>query len=332
MDWGPLTHDDAQPLADLWAAMEAEDRTGEVLGVGDVAEQLSHHLIDLAAGTLAARDDGRIAAVGYLPVRQSAEDGVHVMSLWGGVHPAYRRHGLGRRIVDWAVRTAPGLGHRAFPGVPVELQLSAHHGNPGLAALAVGAGFAPVRTFADMRRSLSDALPPLRTLPGVSIATWSPELDDGARHVRNESFRDHWGSASHTPESWAGAITGTRNFRPESSFVALAEGRVVGLLMTHFFDERSAQRGEREAWIQIIGTLKEWRGKGVAGALIAHALAAFARQGYGSAGLGVDTENPTGAVSVYGRAGFRITDRRTTYALTVVEGEPGDEARAGVHE
>ncbi len=271
-------------------------------------------------------------AFGYLPVRQSAEGGKHYLRFSGGVHPAYRRQGFGRRIVDWAVRTAPGLSARAFPGAEAELHLLAHHDNHGLRALAERTGFAVARTFADMERRLPGELPPLRTPEGVRIATWTPELDDGARRVRDESFRDHWGYVAHTPESWRSQITGSVNFRPESSFLALAGDRAVGVLITHVFETQNARREERQAWIQIVGTLKEWRGKGVAGALMAHALAVLSRQGYHSAGLGVDVDNPTGAVGVYARAGFAIARRHITYALPVVQGEARDEAGAGVHE
>ncbi|MEV0234797.1 GNAT family N-acetyltransferase [Nonomuraea sp. NPDC050786] len=312
MEWGPLTREDARPLAELWAAMEAEDRKGVLHGVDDVVEHLSSELIDLAEGTLAARDGDRIVAFGCLPVRQSA-DGVHMMQITGGVHPAHRRRGLGRRVIDWCVQVAPEVSEKAYPGVPLELQLDVHDGQPGLAALVEQAGFAPVRTFARMERSLSGDLPAPGSPDGLSIATWSPELDDGARQVRNEAFRDHWGSVQHTPESWRALISGSRNFRPESSFVALAGGRAVGVLITHFFEAR----GKRQAWIQIIATVKEWRGKGVASALIGHALAAFRDQGYESAGLGVDAHNPTGAVRVYSRAGFEIAKRSTTYALRI---------------
>ncbi|MEW1840243.1 GNAT family N-acetyltransferase [Nonomuraea angiospora] len=315
MEWGPLTGDDAEALAELWAAMEAEDRTGERRDVDDAAEQVSSHLIDLDAGTLAARDGDRIVAFGYLPVRQTADD-LHMMRLSGGVHPAYRRQGLGRRIIDWGIRTAPGVSERAHPGVPLELHVDVLDGRSDLAALVEEAGLTAVRWFARMERSLAGGLPAVRPPEGVSIAAWSPELDEGARQVRNESFRDHWGSVRHTSESWRAMMSGTRAFRPESSFVALADGRPVGVLITHFF-EAAARRGERQAWIQIIGTLREWRGKGVASTLIGHALATFGDQGYESAGLGVDADNPTGAVSVYARAGFEITRRSTTYALPI---------------
>ncbi|WP_043619816.1 GNAT family N-acetyltransferase [Nonomuraea candida] len=365
MEWGPLTREDAGRLAEFWAEVEAADRAGEVFDAGDLAERLSSPLLDLAEGTLAARDGDRVIAFGHLPARQSAEGGVHIMRLWGGVHPAYRRRGLGRHVVDWAVAAAPRLGEKAFPGVPVEVHLWAYDGNPGIAALARAAGFTPVRSFADMERSLPTGTPPdapiappgtgtpgvspglpettappgtppdlpaIATPPGVSIVAWSPELDGGARHVRNESFRDHWGTVPHTPASWAVHVTGPAGFRPECSFVALARGRAVGVLITHSSGARGARDGVRLAWIRIVGTLKEWRGRGVAGALVARALAALAEEGYERAGLTVDPDNPTGAVGVYARAGFTVTRRSTVYALTLPQRETGHEPGAGVHE
>ncbi|MFF4194007.1 GNAT family N-acetyltransferase [Nonomuraea sp. NPDC001831] len=317
--WEPLTPDDAEALAALLAAIEAEDRTGEIPDLDDVREQLGHRLIDLAAGTLAARQGGEIVAYGYLPVRQSVTDS-HVMRLSGGVHPAHRRRGLGRRIVDWSLAVAPGLSERAFPGVQPEIHLHVPDTNVGLKALAEGAGFVANRWFAHMGRSLSGDLPAFAPPAGVTVAPWSPELDEGARRVRNEAFLDHWGSVPHTPESWRDYIVGSQNFLPESSFVALHDGRAVGTLITHTFEGYNELAGERRAWIQIVGTLREWRGKGVAGALIAHALAAFRAQGFDTTGLGVDADNPTGAVSVYSRAGFEIFQRSTNYALVVKRG------------
>ncbi|GGS79696.1 GNAT family N-acetyltransferase [Nonomuraea spiralis] len=317
--WEPLTPDDAEALTDLLAAIEAEDHTGEVHDLDDVREQLGHHLIDLAAGTLAAREGDRIVAFGYLPVRQSATES-HVMRLWGGVHPAHRRRGLGRRLIDWSLATAPPLSEKVFPGVPLEIHLNAPDSNQGLKALAEGTGFTAGRWFAEMGRPLSGDLPAFTPPPGVSIVPWSPDLDEGARNVRNESFLDHWGSVPHTPESWRDYIVGSRNFLPGSSYLALHEDRAVGVLITHTFEGYNEQSGERRAWIQIIGTLREWRGKGVASALIAHALAAFRAQGFDTTGLGVDADNPTGAVSVYARSGFEILQRSTNYVLPVTPG------------
>ncbi|MCA2229058.1 GNAT family N-acetyltransferase [Nonomuraea aurantiaca] len=311
--WGSLDEDDAGSLAELGAAIGAADGVEERFSVEDVAEHLANPLLDLAEGTLVARDGQRLIAYGYLPVKQ-VRDGLHAMVLHGGVHPDFRGRGHGGRVLDWAIGTAPKLHERAYPGKGLELQTGIPQADTAAAALLEGKGFAAVRRFCQMRRDLSGELPQVRVPEGVDFVTYTPEFEEAARRVRNESFRDHWGSASHTAESWRHSITGRRGFRPESSFVARAGGEAVCVVLTRHVEGATAVR---TAWIDIIGTLREWRGKGVAGNLIAHALAAFKEQGYARAGLSVDADNPTGAVGVYTRAGFEIYQRATMYSLPI---------------
>jgi mycothiol synthase len=55
----------------------------------------------------------------------------------------------------------------------------------------------------------------------------------------------------------------------------------------------------------------------VAGILLQHCLKAYQEAGYDEASLDVDSENPTGALGVYRRAGFEVESRRTDYCLRV---------------
>ncbi|GAA3443210.1 GNAT family N-acetyltransferase [Planomonospora venezuelensis] len=315
VEWAPLSMDDTAELAGLMAAIEAEDRTGENHDADDLADELANPMVDLAEGTLIGREDGRPVAFVVLLSRPAAEP-VHQMIMWGGVHPARRRRGLGRHLLDWAAGTAPVLHERRFPGQPLELHLYTDDRNEGARTLATGAGMAPARWFYDMDRDLARELPEAPLPDGLKIVPYREDLEDAVREVRNAAFADHWGSVPQTPESWRASLVGTRTFRPESSFVAVDDsGGCAGVLLTQYYEADTQATGVREAWIQIIGTLREWRGRGVASALIAHALAEFRAQGYGSAGLGVDADNPTGALGIYTRAGFEIEHRHTTYSL-----------------
>lgn len=314
VQWGPLTRHDAAAWAELAAAVEAVDGTGSHYTAEQMDERLANLMLDLADGTLAARQGGRLVAVGVAPVRPTA-DPKHLMELWGGaVHPSFRRRGYGRRILDWAISVAPVLHARRHPGKPLHLHLPVYEANHDLAKLASEAGFAPVRAFYGMRRSLDGPLVSPRVPDGVVIATWTPSLDFWAREVRNAAFLDHWGTTPHTEESWGRLITGTAAFLPEGSFLAVHDGRAVGCLMTH--------HRAREAWIQIIATVREWRGRGVASALISHALMSFQAQGYGTTALSVDADNETGAVAVYRRAGFEVFKTVTTYSLDLTPQTP----------
>ena len=62
----------------------------------------------------------------------------------------------------------------------------------------------------------------------------------------------------------------------------------------------------REVWVNDVGTRPAWRGCGAARAVLTSALAAAAAAGDGfeRAILGVDRDNPTGAVRLYRSLGF----------------------------
>ena len=49
---------------------------------------------------------------------------------------------------------------------------------------------------------------------------------------------------------------------------------------------------------------REWRGRGIAAALLVKAMESFRDAGLEYAGLDVDTENPTGALGTYTRLGY----------------------------
>jgi ribosomal protein S18 acetylase RimI-like enzyme len=72
------------------------------------------------------------------------------------------------------------------------------------------------------------------------------------------------------------------------------------------------------AWVQILGVLPEFRQRGLAQALLRHTFEEYARRGLDRVGLGVDAENPTGAVRVYERAGMHVS--RTNLILEKVQG------------
>ncbi|WP_433248412.1 GNAT family N-acetyltransferase [Streptosporangium sp. CA-135522] len=321
-EWRALTKNDVGTWAKLLADVERADRVGENYGADDLADDLDNPLLDLAEGTLAAWDGDRMVAFGLTACRPAA-DPVHQMNLWGAVHPDYRRRGLGGHLLDWAIRNTPVLHGRRFPGRPLELLMSVFEGNEGATALVARAGMTPVRWFYGMSHDLGSEIPaipattPATGLPGgLRIVPYREDMEEAARQVRNLSFADHWGSVPHTPESWKSSIVGVQAFRPEGSFLAQEEsGKIVAVLLTHYFEADTEVTGVREAWVQIIGTLREWRGRGVAGALLAHALTEFRAQGYGKAGLGVDAANPTGALGLYTRAGFKVEHRTATYML-----------------
>ena len=330
LTWRALTLSDAAQGARLLAASEVVDQTGENYSEEDFAELLTHPMVDLENGTMAAFDGETLIGHCFVYARTTAEP-VHQMQCGGTVDPAYRRRGLGSKLLAWALEAAVPIHEKHFPGQPLELLVGADNKNVGNAAMLTNAGFTPVRWFFEMRCGLTaeggapvddtGAVIPAPEAPalaeGLTMTTFREDLDEPLRLTHNEAFLDHWGSAPQSLEMWQHAVTGSRSFHPELTYLALddATGRVAGYVVGEYFEADTETTGIRELYLAIIGTLRPWRRRGVAATLIAECLAEAKRLGYQRASLGVDADNPTGALGVYHRAGFKEYQQSTAYAL-----------------
>ncbi|MEU7820384.1 GNAT family N-acetyltransferase [Catellatospora sp. NPDC049133] len=321
MRWEPLRVGDAAACAEVIAEAELVDRTGEHYDADDVAEQLADPDLDLASATVGVWEGDRLAAYGVLASNGSVP--VHRFIFGGYVRPAYRRQGLGGRLVDWAIEAAPAIaGH---PAPPLELHAEVSDANEGKQALFARAGFAPQRWFFAMRRPLTGDLPEVAVPAGYRVERFDLERhDEAARLVRNAAFVDHWGFSEKAPDMWKQWYTGTRAFRPGLSFVATVEHPPAGegdtpaaILLTHYYEADTQATGRAEAWISVLGTRREHRRRGVAGALLASALRQAQLDGFAQAGLGVDAAGPTGALGLYRSAGFAVEHRDARYVKTL---------------
>jgi mycothiol synthase len=334
-----ITTDDAPAWAELLAAVEAADGTGEHYDADDLMEELTDPGLDPGRDTIAVFDSAGVM-VGYGLVRCGANvRDTDRYQLEGCVRPEHRSRGLGRAIFEHLRDRCVELRALRLPhlpaDVPAELHVRVHDcdsaGSLGGAALAERVGMTPLRYWYDMERDLDD-LPDRMPLPdGLRMVGYDPALDDAVRRARNEAFADHWGSVQRDESDWRQWFTGTRAFRPADSLLVLDDTRrpahaaddagtavtttaeVAGLLLSYEYEADTAASGVRQAWIGQLGTRRAWRGRGIATALITAALAGFRDAGYRKVSLGVDTSNPTGALGLYERSGFTVAERWTTF-------------------
>jgi mycothiol synthase len=232
--WRPIEPEQAGAWARLLAAIEAVDREDEHFSEQDLLAEFSDPYGDFARGSVAAWAGP--AMVGYVHLTsRSAADPVHQMRHRGGVHPDYRGRGLGARLLGWAERAAVPLHQERFPGRPLELTGECLSRNAGAVALYAAHGYHQARWFHGMTRDLSAALPGTRVPAGVEIAGFTAERSQDARLVRNDAFRDHWGSNETTIEGWEHFIS-YRAFRPALSFLAYAGQEPLGLVLGQEYD------------------------------------------------------------------------------------------------
>ena len=90
---------------------------------------------------------------------------------------------------------------------------------------------------------------------------------------------------------------------------------VAGVVQNWIWPEENAHLGVARGWLEHISVRRPWRRRGLARAITAEALRRLAAAGMTDAMLGVDADNPTGALGLYEGLGFDVEQRSQIYRL-----------------
>jgi ribosomal protein S18 acetylase RimI-like enzyme len=95
--------------------------------------------------------------------------------------------------------------------------------------------------------------------------------------------------------------------------VAWDGDEVAGAVINTIYAAENATAERKRGWLDSVFTRRAWRKRGIAAALIARSLHVLADRGVRVAVLGVDADNPSGALRLYESAGFHTTERGTAW-------------------
>jgi ribosomal protein S18 acetylase RimI-like enzyme len=199
---------------------------------------------------------------------------------------------------------------RVGPGGLIRFPVDAE--DVALRKLLDDAGYAVVRSSYTMERSLVGT--PERPAWPTGIETRPFDVRDAAavHAAENEAFADHWDYAPSSFETWRAL-----NLGPEADLslirVAWAGEEIAGLCITR------SRRGEDDSvgWVGVLGVRRPWRRRGLGEALLRDAFVLLAERGKRAVGLGVDSDNTTGAVALYERVGMHVTRRSDSWQRAV---------------
>jgi ribosomal protein S18 acetylase RimI-like enzyme len=204
-------------------------------------------------------------------------------------------------LLDWnlnRLRTiaAGHVGEKVF-------RAGADGGEVGTRALLEANGFTEKTFGAEMARTIVGALPDSSLPPGLEVRPVEPAHLRAIWEADSESFLDHWGARQATETDWEGFLD--RPHTDTSLWKVAWEGdRVVGQVRSYIDPDENEEYGRLRGYTENISTIKEWRGRGVARALICQSMKVLSERGMDQAALGVHTENPTGAFHLYSSLGF----------------------------
>jgi ribosomal protein S18 acetylase RimI-like enzyme len=255
--------------------------------------------------------DGRMVAYSRVFWSELNEGG-RAYTCFGFVEPGWRRRGIATALLprnEALLRTIAAEHHVA----PKWLESESAETNVGNVALLERAGYTAVRWDYDMVRPTLDEIPDVPLPEGMEVRPVTRDQYRSIWDAMSEAFRDHWGQHDESEEAWKRFRDEPANADPSLWRVAWDGDQVAGLVLTTIPTEANEHFGRRRGYVESVAVRRPWRRRGLARALLADGLRAMRDAGLTSANLGVDTENPMGALRLYESLAFAPDKRYASY-------------------
>lgn len=282
------------------SALTGERRRGAI----DVATAFADPRIDPATGIWVVEAPGG-ELVGYadLSCGETAQGETEPH-----VHPSHLGRGVGGALLDAAERRAVELASSGSAEAAPRLHVHCAESRARRRAALLARGFRAVRHTCLMRLDLDETPPrPTPLSEGIEVRTFKPGHDEKAVYVATEeAYAEHFLFRPATMAEWRLEYVDQPRFDPSLWLVAWAGEEVAG--ETLLFPDES------EAYVDSVSVRRPWRRRGLALALLTRALLLAHERGFRKVRLGVDAQNPTGALDLYLKAGMRVERREEVYA------------------
>jgi mycothiol synthase len=305
---------DLAEMARISNEANARDGINERVSAEAMANWIAHpspHFDPTKDVVVAAVGD---AVVGYgFTEWVETSDGKREYRTRGNVHPDWRRRRIGSAILAHNEARLLSVAEGHTTERPRVYATWASERRAGAIALVTRNGYEPVRYFFEMVRPNLEEIdvPPMpdgiEVRPVVDPAFHRQVFDADA-----EAFADHWGGFNADDNAFAEWI-GDPDFDPSLIVVGWDGDEVAGAVKNTINALENRELNRARGLLDSVFVRRPWRRRGLAAALVARSLVLLRERGMTSAWLGVDADNPMGALGVYERAGFVVDSRGTAY-------------------
>jgi mycothiol synthase len=252
-------------------------------------------------GRFLAELDGRPAGAVHANVERMREERKGFVRFY--VIPECRGKGIEHQLVDLALRELKARGMTTA-------QAFADYREQGRVRALEELQFRRVREFSMMAMDLADVSQNIGENEEVAIRPLQKDRDEDIKLLTwllNNTFNEHFNFRPDTVEE-------VRNFlfsdlyynKLKEIFFAELDGESVGYIGAGIDEKYNLEKNVQRGDIFTIGVLKKYRRRGIGARLILHALETFGARGMTKATLGVDDYNPTKAIGLYEKVGFRV--------------------------
>ena len=296
-------------ILEATAKADHEDRAIKLDDIKNDYEHLKNS--DPDTDMLFAEINGKPVAYSRVEWWQEEDPNHRIYSLFANITPEARSQGIETAMLHWCetrlgkIAESHPLDSKRF------FQTYSSEFKPDLNQLLDRRGYTATRFFIEMSRTLEE-IPAAEMPQGIEVR---PVEEKDVRKVidaSNEAFRDHWGFSQPTEEDIK-SYRSSKYFQPDLWQVAWVDDEVVSSVMNYIEHDYNKKYNKARGWTENISTHREWRRKGIAKALIVRSMHMHKAKGMTEVGLGVDTNNPNGALKLYQNLGYKKDKTWITY-------------------
>jgi mycothiol synthase len=270
--------------------------------------------MDPARDAIVAEIDGTVVALAS--VERALRSGQPMYDLHGDVAPDHRRRGIGRALFHENLRRAIERAGEHGDPFPLTVRGFADDGEIGHRALLESEGFSINRWFFLMRRPTLDDIPEAPLPDGVELRPVTPAHHRAIFDAEFEAFRDHWQPHDYD-EAEFDSLYKKADLDTDLWVVAWDGDEIAGVVQNWIWADENEKLGVKRGWLEHISVRRPWRRRGLGRAITAESLRRLRAAGMTDAMLGVDAENPTGALGLYEGLGFEVSQRAAAYVRHV---------------
>jgi mycothiol synthase len=232
--------------------------------------------------------------------------------------PEARDLGLEKVLLQYAEKHLRKIAAEHPADIPKFLEIGVAEKEVDRKELIERMGYKPDRYFFEMARDLTEPLPEAPLPKGFEIRPTKPDHYRKVWKAMDEAFQDHWGHRPYTDEDYEAWIK-SRWFQPELWKVAWHGDQVVGTILNYIDEIENKTFNRKRGYTEDICVRRPWRRQGVARSLLVHSMEELRNLGMSETALGVDTQNPNGALRLYLSVGYHREHCHIAYRKSLLK-------------
>ena len=296
-------------ILDSVSIADQEDRADTVEDVKNAYAHLTNS--DPKKDMLFAEINGQTIAYSRVQWWQEEDPNDRIYSLFVNLIPEWREKGIEQAMMQWCEMRLMDIAKEHPKDSKRLFQTYSSAFKPAFNQILESLGYEAVRFFIEMSRTLENI--PIAELPeGIDVRDVKDQYERKVWDADVEAFRDHWGFSPPTEEDYK-SYTESKYWQPELWQVAWDGDKVVSSVMNYIDHDYNKKFGRNRGWTENISTRREWRRRGIAKALIVKSMHMHKAKGMTEVALGVDTNNPSGALKLYQSLGYEKEKTVMTY-------------------